>query len=306
MAQRFPITLTQLGYFAECAKTLNMTVASQELHVAQSAVSTAISHLERSLGTTLFIRQHSKGLILTPAGEGLLRDTQLLFGFLGDMIENIRADQQELRGSITVACFNTLSPFLLPKLLSRLHVQHPELNVEILEGDYEENLAALRGGRAELSIGYDLTSPEGIARESVGRARPYVLLSTHHPLAEQDELSLIELAAEPFVLLDLPDSRDYFLGILASAGIVTHPRYRASGYETVRSMVSAGLGFSLLNQRPHTRETYSGNEAVAVEIADDVQELGVVVSSLAQIDRSARAEAVVATVREILSEPHPG
>lgn len=305
MAQRFPITLTQLGYFTECAKTLNMTVASQELHVAQSAVSTAISHLERSLGTTLFIRQHSKGLILTPAGESLLRDTQLLFGFLGDMIEAIRADQSEVRGSITVACFNTLSPFLLPKLLSRLRKRHPDLAVEILEGDYEENLAALRGGRAELSIGYDLTTPEGIAREAVGRARPYVLLSTHHPLAGRREVALDELAGEPFVLLDLPDSRDYFLGILESAGIADRPRYRAAGYETVRSMVSSGLGFSILNQRPHTSETYSGDEAVAINIAGEVQELGVVVSSLAQIDRSARAAAVVTTVREILSEPHP-
>ena len=87
MVQRFSITLTQLSYFAECAKTLNMTEASQELHIAQSAVSTAINQLEKALGAPLFVRQHSKGLVLTSAGESLLRETREIFGRITDAVD---------------------------------------------------------------------------------------------------------------------------------------------------------------------------------------------------------------------------
>lgn len=301
MVQRFSITLTQLSYFAECAKTLNMTAASQELHVAQSAVSTAISHLERSLGSALFIRQHSKGLILTQAGESLVRDTQRLFGLLSDTIETIQAEQGEIRGTITVACFNVLSPFLLPRLLGRLHEEHPELMVEIIEGDYEENVAALRGGRAELAITYDLTDADGIDQELVTGARPHVIVHPDHPLAHRDSVALTELKDDPLVLLDLPDSSSYFLGILSGAGITPRVKYRSKSYETVRSMVAMGLGYAILNQRPRIEETYTGNRAVIVEISDEVRALNVVISSLMQVEPSARARAVSAAVHELVA-----
>ncbi|MFV0434965.1 MAG: LysR family transcriptional regulator [Leucobacter sp.] len=306
MTHRFSITLAQLTYFVECAKTLNMTAASQQMHVAQSAVSTAISHLERALDTTLFIRQHSKGIILTSAGESLLRDTQHLFALLEDTIDSLQADRAEIRGSITVSCFNTLAPFLLPQLIARLRVKHPDLTLEVIEGDYEEGLAALRGGRAEIAIGYNLTQAEDIERQIVGRARPYVLLPTDHPLAQRPEIALAELADEPFVMLDLPDSRDYFADILARAGITPPIGYRASNYETVRSMVAAGLGFSLLNQRPRIDGTYTGGHLATVEIADEVPSLEISVSSLAQVALSGRALAVAETVREVIADQRRG
>lgn len=301
MVQRFSITLTQLSYFAECAKTLNMTLASQELHVAQSAVSTAISHLEKSLGAALFIRQHSKGLILTKAGESLLRDTQRIFGLLTDAIEDIRADQDQVRGSVTIACFNTLAPFIQPQLLNLLQRKHPELAVDILEGDYEECIAALRGGRAEVAVMYNLTNPDGVNHEVLGQVRPHVILHADHPLAGRTEIALAELADEPLVLLDLPDSNDYFLGMLRQQGLTPNIKYRTSSYETVRSLVATGLGFSLLNQRPLIDQTYSGNRTAIVEISDQVPSLGVSASTLAQVERSARANAVAEAVREIVS-----
>lgn len=299
MVQRFPVTLTQLTYFVECAKTLNMTAASQELHVAQSAVSTAITHLERALGAALFIRQRSKGLILTAAGETLLRDSHRIFGSLTETIESIRAEQHDVRGSITVACFNTLAPFVLPQLLGDLHLAHPDLEVSTIEGDHDETMAALRDGRAEISINYVLTEDEGIDRRVVGEFPPHALVHAGHPLAGRDSVALSELADDPFVLLDLPSSRDYFLGILRGRGIEPVLKYRSSSYETVRSMVATGLGYSLLNQRPQTEDTYMGAHAVALRITDPVPSLRIAVSSLAQVRRTARAQAVETAMREL-------
>ncbi|MEJ6488150.1 LysR family transcriptional regulator [Leucobacter sp. USCH14] len=301
MVQRFPITLTQLVYFAECARTLNMTAASAELHVAQSAVSTAITQLERSLGASLFIRQHSKGLILTSAGETLLRDSHHLFATLTDTIDSIRSDQRDVHGSITVACFKTLAPFVLPRLLSSLRETHPGLDVIVLEGDHSECLAALRDGSAELAVTYDLPSGDGIENTMVAEFRPHVILARSHPLASRERIALAELADEPFVLLDLPSSSDYFVRILTDAGITPNLRYRSTSYETVRSMVAMGLGFSILNQRPRTAQTYAGAEIAAVEISDDAAGLTMEVSSLAQVRRSSRARAVEQAIGALFS-----
>lgn len=305
MAQRFAITLTQLSYFTECARTLNMTVASTELHVAQSAVSTAISHLERSLGATLFIRQHAKGLVLTAAGEQLLVDTQHLFGLLNDSIDSIRADQDEVTGSITVACFKTLEPFLLPPLIARLNERHPGLSVSFIEGDNEETLDALRRGKAEIALNYRFGTSEGIESELIGHARPHLVLPSTHPLASKGSVQLKKLKDEPLVLLDLPDSNNYFLDLLRRAGVEPIVRYRTASYETVRSMVAMGLGYSILNQRPRTPGTYTGDTVTLVEISDDLPDLEIVTSTLAQVHRSSRARAVANTIREIVAEQHP-
>ncbi|PRI11366.1 LysR substrate-binding domain-containing protein [Leucobacter massiliensis] len=302
MADRFPFTLTQLSYFVECARTLNMTAASQELHVAQSAVSTAITHLERALGSALFIRQHSKGLILTSAGETLLRDARGIFDALNDTVESIRADQEEVRGTITVACFSTLAPFVLPLLLGRLQRRHPELEVATIESDHEGTVAALRGGRAEVAINYVFTEEEGIEHRVVGEFPPHALVHADHPLAGRGRASLLELADDSFVLLDLPSSRDYFLGILRQLGVTPRLRYRSSSYETVRSMVATGLGYSLLNQRPRIEDTYTGEQAVALEITDPVPSLRIAVSRLRQAHPTARASAVERELRELIAE----
>lgn len=305
MVQRFAITLTQLSYFAECAKTLNMTEASQELHIAQSAVSTAINQLEKALGAPLFVRQHSKGLVLTSAGESLLHETREIFGRITDAVDSIQAGQREVRGTIVIACFQTIAPFLLPQLLQRLGERHPELTVEVVEGDHEESIDALRSGRVELALNYDLTESDGIRAEIVGEARPHVIVGTDHRLARRKKVSLSELAEDDFVVLDLPDSREYFLNMLRLAGITPHVRYRSSSYETVRSMVAMGLGFSILNQRPRIRQTYTGERTTILEISDPVPTLHVAVSTLARSGQTAKAAAVADVVREILAEVAP-
>ncbi len=302
MAQRFAITLTQLSYFVECAKTLNMTAASQELHIAQSAVSTAINQLEKSLGAPLFVRQHSKGLVLTPAGEELLQQARQIFGLITDTVESIQAGQKEVRGTITLACFKTLAPFLLPQLLGRLQEKYPELTVDVIEGDHEEAMGALRSGRAEIALNYDLTETDGIHSEVVGEVRPHVIVHTDHPLARRRKVALVELADDPFVLLDLPDSREYFLNILRAAAITPRVKYRSAGYETVRSMVAMGLGFSILNQRPRISQTYTGARTAILEISDPAPSLHVAISTLARGAQTGKARAVTATVKEILAE----
>lgn len=302
MSTRFPITLTQLSYFAECAKTLNMTEASQNLHVAQSAISTAISQLEKALATPLFIRIHSKGLILTPEGERLLRNSRSLFALMNETIEMFQEGEGSPHGPLTIACFSTLAPFLLPHVITYLKHHHPGLELEIIEGNHEETMAALRSGRAELAINYALTDSADIRHTVLEEVGAHIIIPTDHPLAHRSSASLSELADDPFILLDLPSSSAYFLSILRQAGVNPKIRYRTRGYETVRSMVASGLGYSILNQQPRIKATYAGRQTVTLAIEDHAPGLKVAVSSLAQLPETIKGQALTEAVRHVLSE----
>jgi DNA-binding transcriptional LysR family regulator len=302
MSRRNEITLTQLRYFATAAERRSMTEAARELFVAQSAVSAAVGQLEQQVGTQLFIRQRSKGLVLTPAGVQLLGDVRALMLGLDQAIDAARGVDNQVRGTIRLACFVTLAPFILPEVISRVRAAHPYLDVVVDEVDAEEAREALRAGRAELSVGYDFAYGDGITREVIGTTPAHVLLPAGHPLAVGDRVFLRDLAGEKLILLDLPHSRDYFLQLLASAGLEPEIAHRSRNYETVRAMVAHGHGFSVLNQRPRHDLTYDGRRVAVRPIADDVPALRVVLAGLRGVRQTARAAALAAVIRDVFRD----
>jgi DNA-binding transcriptional LysR family regulator len=300
VSKRPEITLAQLRYFVAAAERLSMTDAARDFFVAQSAISAAIAQLEQQVGTQLFIRQRSKGLVMTQAGVQFLGDVRALLLSLDSALDAARGIDNQVRGTVRIACFVVFAPFLLPELITRARVAHPYLDIIVEEFDAEEARGALRSGQVELYIGYDFALGEDIRRDVVVRAPPHVILPAGHPLAGHDRVFLRELSREKFILLDLPHSRDYFLRILSSAGLEPDIRHRTRSYETVRSLVAHGHGFSILNQRPPHDLTYDGSPVAVVPIADDVPALPVVIASLDGVRPSARARAVSDIVRDVV------
>jgi DNA-binding transcriptional LysR family regulator len=300
MSKTPDVTTAQLAYFAEAADHLSMTRAAENLLVAQSAVSSSIAQLERAVGVQLFIRKPAKGLILTAAGERLHHEARSLLTRLDEALELARGQENEVRGVLTLACFVTLMPFYVPGLLSKLRSLHPNLRIDVIETDLDGMLEALRSGRAQLGLGYDFGLDNSVHIHEVTRAKPYVLLPEKHRLARKPSIALSQLRDEPMVLLDLPLSRDYFLDMLSAAGIEPEIRYRSGNYETVRSLVAQGHGFSILNQRPVSSVTYDGGSVVALPISNNAPALPVVIVSLNGVRPTARSRAVSDGIRSLV------
>ncbi|MBO1269232.1 LysR family transcriptional regulator [Arthrobacter cavernae] len=298
------VTLTQLRYFVEAAGRLSMTGAAERLNIAQSAVSAAVSQLERYVGSQFFIRQRSKGLVLTPAGELFLRDAQAVLAHLEEALDHARGEQRSVEGRVRLACFSTLAPFLLPGLLGRLRSEHPQLELEVTEADAAGCSAALLSGQADLALCYDLGLPDGVAVTAVDSSRPYLALPPDHKLAGRPEVALAELREEPFVLLDLPHTRELMLSILRDAGLDPDVRFRSASYETVRTFVANGHGYSILHQRPQHGLTYDGGHVAAVAIKDRVPELRTVLAHLRTQRPTARMRAVAQAVRHQVAAAH--
>lgn len=291
------VTLTQLRYFAEAAAQLSMTRAADRLMVAQSAVSTAVAQLERATGSQFFIRQRSKGLVLTSAGERFLKDVTSVLAHLEESLDHARGEQSAVTGRLRLVCFSTLAPFLVPGVLARLAEEHPGLELSVFEADAAGCVEALTSGRADLALCYDYGLPSDIAVTAVHSARPYVALPVEHRLAGLAEVDLSDLRDEPFILLDLPHTRELMLGILEGAGLEPHVRFRSGSFETVRTFVANGHGFSILHQRPRHDLTYDGNRLAAVRIQGAVPELRTVVARLRSQPATIRMKVVAEAVK---------
>ncbi len=265
-------TLVQLRYFCTVAELENMTAAAAALNVTQSTLSSAVSQLEHALGTQLFTRLPRRGLRLTPSGRRLLESSLILLEEADQLPGAVREEGPTLAGDLTVGVFGPLAPFRAAIILEEFEREHPGVRVSFLEGDQELLRRALRDGKCELALMYDLGLGGELPRRVLQRVPPHVIVAADHPLAATPDrpVSLHDLAEEPLILLDLPHSREYYLSLFKVLGIVPRIRHRASGYETVRAFVARGHGYSVLNQRlPHDL-TYAGGPVVPVPIVEEL------------------------------------
>jgi DNA-binding transcriptional LysR family regulator len=273
-------TLVQLRYFAAAARLGSMTGAARELVVSQSAVSTAVSALEKELGVQLLIRQHARGLALTAAGREFYQELRGFLVHTGELAESAHRAGSQVVGRLTIGCFSTLVPFRIPGLLTAFAAQHPSVQVSVREGEHATIKRALRSGDCEIALMYGYDLDDDIDREPVDSVPPYAIVAADHPLAQRESrrVRLAELADEPMVLLDLPHTANYMQSILVECGVRPTIRHRTGGYESVRSLVAHGFGFSLLNQAPAHDMTYSGRSVVALELEDELVPLEVVLA----------------------------
>ena len=117
---------------------------------------------------------------------------------------------------------------------------------------------------------------------------------------DRARIRLIQLADEPLALLDLPQSRDYFRGMFAAAGVEPNIRYRSSSVETLRALVGHGLDCTLLNLRPAVATSLLGHPVVSLALEVSGTPLNVVLVTAAGGRPTRRAAAVAAPSAEVL------
>jgi len=243
-------TLRQLSYFVATAQHQSVNRAAEELHVSAAAISAAISHLEKMLGTKLFVRRHARGMVLTEAGNGLAAQCSNLIEQAWALSAAPRPGAREVRGWVHFGCLLSFAPFLVPPLVRDFRNRHPEARIYWHEGNHEYLMEGLQSGALDLAISYDFEVPSGIACLPLRTAPLQAVLPGNHPLARRERVALRELVPEAMVLLDLPRTREYMLSAFRRHGLEPRVEYRAQSVTMLRGLVASGLGYSLLNFCP--------------------------------------------------------
>jgi DNA-binding transcriptional LysR family regulator len=262
-------TFRQLEYFVAAGTTGSIKLASEAVNISQPAVSSAIHHLENHFGVQLFVRHHAQGLSLTPAGERLLREAKALLGHAEEFSAVALELSQGLAGPLAVGCLVTLAPLLIPTLRADFGAAHARVRLELVEDHHAGLLDGLRQGRLSAALTYDLATADDIAFEALAALPPWVMLPTDHPFAKRRSIALRDLADAPFVLLDLPLSREYFLGLFAADGLAPNVAARSPQPDVLRALVGAGQGFGLVNVKPQSAVGLDGRPLAFVKLAGD-------------------------------------
>lgn len=296
-------TLRQLEYFIAAVEEGSVTAAAHRLHLSQSALSMALGELERALGVQVLVR-HRRGVRPTRIGEQVLVDARRLLVDLDDLQTSARESQYGLTGRLMVGCYSTLSPVLLPPVLSEYIVRFPGVDLTFTEGPHETLIDSLRNGTLDLALLYDYGTEisahrDDLSTEMIVAAPPYVLLAEDHPLADCETVSLQQLADQPMILFSLPPGGDYFLSLFRAEGLEPRVRYRATNFELVRSLVARRLGYSILSQRTTISVSYEGRGFITRPLEGDHPGLAINAVTLAGAKLTRPAAAFVEACRSI-------
>lgn len=275
-------TLKQIDYFAAAAEAGSVSAAAQRLNVSQPAISAAVAALEETFAVTLFQRQHAKGVALTPAGQRLFAEARALLAHAQEFQSAAKGEAEAMAGPLDLGCFVTLAPFFLPALLKSFAAARPGIQVRPREGDHASLSRGLLSGAFDLALLYDLGFEDGIAAEPVGQVPLRAVLPADHKLARRRIVPLSDLAPLPFILLDLPQSADYFLALFRARGLEPSIRHRTPSFELARGLVAGGHGYTLLNLVPAHDRTYDGGQVAVRPLDESVPPLKIVVARAAQ------------------------
>jgi len=240
------MNLRDLKYLVALADHRHFGRAAAASFVSQPTLSTQIRKLEDELGVSLVERAPRK-VMLTPAGRDIAERARRVIAEVEQMKEAARRSQDPEAGTVRLGLFPTLGPYLLPHVVPRIRERFPRLELLLVEEKSDVILAQLREGRLDagllaLPVHDDQLHAEFLFEE------PFVLaVPETHPLAKKASLSLKDLAHERLLLLeDGHCLRDQALDVCALAGTGERSGFQATSLETLRQMVAANVGVTLL------------------------------------------------------------
>ena len=231
--------------FVKTVETGSFTHAALLLNYAQSSVSKMIADLEAEWGCTLLERSRS-GVQLTACGEqilpyarALVEDYQKLSGFVDEM-NGVQT------GTVHIGTFASVAIHWLPNIVAAFQRDYPNIEYELLLGDYDEVERWLEEGRIECGF-LRLPTRPAFAALSLKQDEYKVVLPKGHPLAKCAAIDPRALDGQPFLLLE-HGGKTEVSDLLARFGV--HPNVRFTTWEdyAILSMVEKGLGVGVLPQ----------------------------------------------------------
>src|SRR6266480_1103752 len=235
--------LRQLEMLIAVAENSSFTLAGQQLHVAQSAVSRKIGMLEQELGERLFARVNKK-VYVTPAGETLLRSARKVFQDLRNATVEILEITHLERGQLRIGAGMIACMYLLPPVLEKFKLLYPKIDLHVITGVTDVLLSQLRNNTIELGVfTLPVQSPD-LRVIPFCREEMVVVTSKNHPaLAKKKFILAKEVERYPLILFPQgARTRRVLDDFYKEVGIVPHITMEAENVATIKPLVKINLG----------------------------------------------------------------
>ncbi len=273
-----------LQAFLAVAETGSFSLAADRLYLTQPAVSKRIASLEEDLGSKLFERL-SKQVLLTEAGRALLPRARQIVQEMAACKQVIADLSGEVSGLLPLATSHHIGLHRLPPYLRSYSLHYPRVEFALKFMDSESGCSAVAEGIVDMAVvTLPQTASEKLTLHKVWDDPLQVMVGRTHPLAASARPS--ELTRFPAIVPEKgSETRRLIESALQGAGIALRPGIETNYLETIRMLVAAGLGWSVLPV------IMQGDDLVFVPTPDIIfeRELGLVTRKGATLSRAAAA-----------------
>ena len=290
------LKLKDLRYLVALADTRHFGRAAERSFVSQPTLSAQLKKLEDYLGVQL-IERVPKRVSLTAAGEEIVARARRILEASDEIVELAKGHRDPLAGRLKIALLPTIGPYLLPNVAARLRKQLPRLELMLYEYQTDPMLEKLHSGEIDVGILALPVPLDGLESFELYREPFTVALPAGHRLASRQAIKVDDLSQETLLLLeDGHCLRDQALDICSSTGVNEKQDFRATSLETLRQMVAAGVGITLL---PELAGRGAYGNARGVVVKPFVKPVPTRTIGAVWRKSSARREAILALARQI-------
>ncbi len=246
------MTLTELKYIVAVAREKHFGKAAEACFVSQPTLSVAIRKLEDELEVKLFERSASE-VAVTPLGEEIVRQAQSVLEQAAAIKDIAKRGKDPLAGPLKLGVIYTIGPYLLPDLVRQVIRLSPQMPLMLQENFTVKLLEMLRTGEIDCAILAEPFPDAGLAIAPLYDEPFMAALPSHHPLAARKSVTSAELKSETMLLLGTGHCfRDHVLEVcpefarFASDAEGIRRSFEGSSLETIKHMVAAGMGVTLV------------------------------------------------------------
>jgi len=249
------MNIRDLEYLLSVADLGHFGKAADACFVSQPALSMQIKKLEEDLGVKLLERTN-KSALLTDHGVMIAERARQILDLTKDIKDLAKSAKDAFSGEIRIGIFPTLAPYLLPVIIPKLSKTYPKLSFYLIEEKTATLIEQLRKGQLDAAF---LAFPVIVKnfRSALLFEEEFLLaIPKKHPLAKSKSVSQKDLKNEKLLLLDEGHCmRDQALAVCNRIKIHENQNFRATSLETLRHMVSAGVGITLMPKLACTKST---------------------------------------------------
>lgn len=242
----------------------NISQAAFRLNYTQSGVSHVIAGLEKELNIQFFIRGKN-GVRLTDKGKRLLPYIQDLVNRENNLQHAVYEMNNSLKGVLRIGSFSSASAFWLPEIIKYFQERYPEVEIEILDGNYTEIIEWINKGQVDCGFLSDLVADD-LQFYPLKEDPIYAVVAKEHPLAGAKEVELAQALAYPLIS-ETPGCDSDIQALLSQSGISPNICYSFRDDAIIFAFVEANLGITISQELVLNAFNAFGSKLCAVPLA---------------------------------------
>ncbi|MES1041031.1 LysR family transcriptional regulator [Peribacillus simplex] len=238
-----------LKTFVTLVEVKNFTKTAEMLLMSQPSVSLHIKKLEEEFQTKLFLRS-PKFLKVTLTGEILYDRAKQMITIYEQTRQDIQEHDRSIKGELKIGASFTIGEYILPSLLIDLQEDYPELELQVVIGNTEEIVQAVRLYKVDIGLIEGQTNEKELSVHPFMQDELFIVSSNNHELANKDEAEITDLHDQAWVTREVGSgTREYLNHVIRSNGLKIKSILTISSNQGIKeTLIKNGAGLALLSR----------------------------------------------------------